>query len=58
LNSAIQNTFYEQCAGGEDDVMDRIHTILRGSELLINDLERLAEKKRLFIEVKVFVKLA
>lgn len=53
LNSAIQNTFYEQCAAGENALMDRIQTISRGTELLITDLERLAEKKRHIVEVKV-----
>lgn len=54
INNSIQNTFYEQCAGGEDDVMDRIHTISRGSELLITELERLADKKRRFVDVHIF----
>ena len=37
LSNAIQTTFYEQCAGSNDNdnIMNRIHSISRGQNILI-----------------------
>jgi hypothetical protein len=56
--TCVQNTVFEQCSGGENDILDRVHHLLRDSVLLSLELGRQGDILRRQIEVCMCILLS